>query len=245
MTPRRLPVMVAVTALLQGCGTAYEVAKDEEQRVRRIAASPVQLPTLPRGQCIKKQIADRGGDAAKLFIAVDDMENVTLPPGPSGGSTPQIRFNISVQHALVDLGFTVPWSSKRASENPARGKYMMSGGLTAYIPLSFAFTADDNLDLQIIGAEREKVVAAGKTRATATLYAGSAEEYLSFASAESDMVFFQVKGKDTITVANKSGWITGGTARERIEVMSSQEAAILAVLDAVYSSIAKGLGLTC
>lgn len=246
MTPRLHALALASLAGLQGCSTPnHATALHEEERVRRVAEAPSQLPTLPRGACIKRALASRGADASKLHIAVDDMENVTLLPGPGSGHSPQLRFNYPVQHALVDLGFTVPWSMKMAAEKPARGRYMMSGGLTAYIPLSFSFVVDENYDFTLIGAEREKVIAAGKTRATATLYAGTDEEYLSFASAESDMVFFQVKGKDTLTIANKNGWINGGTARERMEVLSSQEAALLSILDAMYGALSKGLGLNC
>jgi len=113
-----IAVISLLAFTLTGCGTTYNTARQEERRVMSIAAQPVQLPSLPRGECIRQSILSTGANPARLVIAVDNMENYSVASPFSSGNVPQLQFHIHVRHALVNIGFTVPWNSQRAADKP-------------------------------------------------------------------------------------------------------------------------------
>ena len=240
----RLALLVALSsAALQGCATSYQVAQRESQAVREAVALTSGVPVTLRASCINRALVRQGLNPSGLRILPDAGRNITVAPGLIGPDMPQVEFDLETKRFLIETGFTVHLG--KAQIDPEKVRYILSVNLTAYTPLSQSVSGVDDLDLLVIGATRDMLVAQGSVRATAVLYLWDGSDFVGWTSSQAAARFYMVKDRKNFNVALTTGRATAGTGRERIDVSSVQDAAISVVHDAAASAVARALSVNC
>jgi len=239
----KLAVLVSLSfTALQGCATSYQSVKREAQAVREAIALTSEIPVTKRATCIRIRLVGQGMDPSRLRV-LSDSKNVTISEVLIAPEMPQINFELETQRVLSETGVTVHLGSVKI--NPEVVRHKLSVNITSYTPLSESISGVDDLDLMVLGVNRDMLVAKGTVRATAVFSSWDGVDYTVWTTSQSMARFYQIKGRQSLNLALTTGRATVGTGRERIEVSSVQDAAISVAHDAVVSVVAKALAVNC
>ncbi len=241
-----LMVLLALCAFaLQGCAMPYVTADREAQNIRLAHAITSDIPITSRATCLKRSLRAKGLDPAGLSILPDKGENITSADVLMTADMPQREFDLEMKRVLNEAGFTVHLG--KMALDPRAVRYVLSVNVTAFTPLSSSVTGTEDLDLLLVGVNRERLAAQGAVRATAILYSWNDQkrDYVVWATSQSLARFYLLKDRLSGNGALKTGRATVGGGSERIEVSSVQDASILAIHDVSISAMTKALYIDC